>query len=83
MKDEARGIELENLASARIALLERKYDGLATAEDEARLAALTARMRELDPRVTKAERAALASTVAELDDVSSRLQAIRSRFGLG
>jgi hypothetical protein len=76
------GTELERLAAARVELLVRKHDGLATAEDETRLAALTARMRELDPRVTKAELDELENMVAQLDEGSSRLLAIRSRFGL-
>lgn len=83
MIDDALRIELEEVAAARVALVVRQSEGVATAEDEARLALLTARMRELDPHVTKAQLDELTSMSERLEEASSRLQEIRSRFGLG
>jgi hypothetical protein len=67
---------------ARVALLARKYEGLSTVEDDARLAILTARLRKLTPRVTSADLDKLTTMVGELEDVSANLDAIRSKFGL-
>lgn len=66
----------------RVALLARKYEGLSTVEDDARLAILTARLRKLSPRVTSADIDSLTTMVGELEQVSSNLDEIRSKFGL-
>lgn len=67
---------------ARVALLARKYEGLSTVEDDARLAILTARLRKLSPRVTSTDIDNLTTMVGELEQVSSNLDEIRSKFGL-
>ncbi len=67
---------------ARAALLARKYEGLATVEDDARFAILTARLRKLTPRVTSADIEKLDAMVGELEQVSANLDEIRSKFGL-
>lgn len=67
---------------ARVALLARKYEGLSTVEDDARLAILTARLRKLSPRVTSGDIDKLTTMVGELEQVSSNLEEIRSKFGL-
>jgi len=66
----------------RVSLLARKYEGLSTVEDDARLAILTARLRKLAPRVTAADIDNLTTMVAELEQVSANLDEIRSKFGL-
>lgn len=73
---------VDRARDARVALLARKYEGLSTVEDDARLAILTARLRKLSPRVTNADLDRLTTIVGELEQVSSNLDAIRSRFGL-
>lgn len=67
---------------ARVALLARKYEGISTVEDDARLAILTARLRKLSPRVTSADIDKLTTMVGELEQVSSNLEEIRRKFGL-
>jgi hypothetical protein len=64
------------------ALLARKYEGLSTVEDDARLAILTARLRKLTPRVTAADIDKLRTMVGELEQVSANVDEIRSKFGL-
>lgn len=66
----------------RVSLLARKYEGLSTVEDDARLAILTARLRRLAPRVTAADIDKLTTMVGELEQVSANLDEIRSKFGL-
>ena len=73
---------VDRARDARVALLARKYEGLSTVEDDARLAILTARLRKLSPRVTNADLDRLTTIVGELEQVSSNLDAIRSKFGL-
>jgi hypothetical protein len=73
---------IDRARDARVALLAKKYEGVATTEDDARFAILTARLRKLDPRVTDQDHAALNAIVADLEDASSSLDTIRSKFGL-
>jgi len=73
---------IDRARDARVARRAKKYEGVATTEDDARFAILTARLRKLDPRVTDQDHAALSAIVADLEDASSSLDAIRSKFGL-
>ena len=73
---------VDRARDARVALLARKYEGLSTVEDDARLAILTARLRKLSPRVTSVDIDKLTTMVGELEQVSSNLDEIRSKFGL-
>jgi hypothetical protein len=72
----------DRVREARVVLLARKYEGLSTVEDDARLAILTARLQKLSPRVTSADFDNLATMVTEIEQVSSNLDEIRSKFGL-
>jgi hypothetical protein len=72
----------DRVYDARVSLLARKYEGVSTVEDEARLAILTTRLRKLNPRVNSADLEQLTTMVDELEKVSSNLDEIRSKFGL-
>jgi hypothetical protein len=67
---------------ARVVLLARKYEGISTTEDEARIEILTQRLRRLSPRVTPKDLDQLTLMVGQLEEVSSNLDEIRSKFGL-
>ena len=73
---------IDRARDARVALLARKYEGVSTVEDEARIGILTQRLRKLLPRVTPGDVDALSTMVGELEAVSANLDAIRSKFGL-
>lgn len=67
---------------ARIALLARKYEGISTTEDDARLQILTQRLRRLGPRVTPEDLNSLSTMVKQLEETSADLEEIRGKFGL-
>lgn len=67
---------------ARVALLARRYEGVSSVEDEARIKILTLRLRRLSPRVTETDLADLDAMVGELEKVSTNLDAIRAKFGV-
>jgi hypothetical protein len=66
----------------RVALLVRKYEGMSTTEDEARLQILTQRLRRLSPRVTPEDLNSLSTMVGHLEETSADLDEIRAKFGL-
>lgn len=67
---------------ARVALLARKYEGVSTTEDEARIEILTQRLRKLSPRVTTKDLDNVSAMLGQLEEVSSNLDEIRGKFGL-
>jgi hypothetical protein len=67
----------------RIALLVRKYEGLSSAEDSARLAILTERIRRLSPNIPAKALDLMEEMVQSAEDVSTDLADIRAQFGLG
>lgn len=67
----------------RLAILAKKYEGTQlTREDEARVAILTQRLRRLVPRVTAKSWTMAEESVTELEDVASRVEEIRRKYGL-
>lgn len=66
----------------RIALLAKRHADASTVEDDARLAILTGRLRKLSPGVASGDVDNLTAMVDDLEQVSSKLDAIRSKFGL-
>lgn len=73
---------VDRARDARVALLARKYEGVSTTEDEARIEILTQRLRKLSPRVTTTDLDNLSTMIGQLEEVSSNLDEIRSKFGL-
>jgi len=71
-----------NVASKRVALLARAYVRGKSSEDEARLAILTERLRELLPPVSETQWAALDEVASRLDETATRHQKIRECLGL-
>lgn len=77
------GLEASDRArDDRVALLVRRFEGVATTEDEARIEILTQRLRKLSPRVTPTDLDHLSTMVTELEQVSENLEQIRRKFGL-
>jgi hypothetical protein len=78
------GTLLERTRDDRLALLARRYvAGDLTPEDDARLRIATERMRRLLPYVTPADVEAVETMVGEVEALDARLEAIRTRFGIG
>jgi hypothetical protein len=66
----------------RLALLARKYEGDVSVEDTARMQILIERLRKLSPRVTDRDVEHVAEMVADAEDISARLAAVKEKFGL-
>lgn len=75
--------KISALAEARIALMAREDEDLASREDMLRIAMLTERMRALVPRVTPAHINAIAETADLLEKSAESLAKIKARFSLG
>jgi hypothetical protein len=74
--------EVLKARDARLALLARKYEGVASAEDGARLQILTERLRKLAPRVTPHDLEQVVEMVADAESIAARLAAVKDKFGL-
>jgi hypothetical protein len=74
--------EVVNARDARLALLARKYEGMASVQDIARLRILTERLRKLAPRVTAHDVEQVAGMVAEAEGIAAGLDAVKKKFGL-
>ena len=72
----------ERARDARLTLLAKKYEGVSTTEDDARLMILTQRLRKLSPRVTSGDVEKLTTMVGQLEQVSSNLEEVRRKLGL-
>ena len=73
---------MTGIATTRAMLLPRIIDGTATTADEGRFKRLTQRMRELYPRVTDADRQALAETTQRIADGSSVLEGLKHTMAI-
>jgi hypothetical protein len=74
--------EVLKARDVRLALLARKYEGVASVEDTARLQILTERLRKLSPRVTDKDVEQITEMVAEAEGIAARLAAVKEKFGL-
>jgi hypothetical protein len=76
--------EAQTVNSERIALLVRQHsEGVLTAEDQARLDDLTARMLQLDPSVTEKDWETLRDIERRSAETEGHLREIRKKYGLG
>lgn len=74
---------VETARNHRLAILAREFEGAElTREDKARLAILTQRLRKLVPRVTTKSWTIAEEGVAQLEDISARIDDIGARYGL-
>lgn len=74
---------LETTRDHRLAILARELEGAElTREDEARLAILTQRLRNLAPKVTTKAWTIAEEALAKLEDVSVRVDEIGVKYGL-
>lgn len=71
-----------SMKKARVSLLVKKYVGSASKEDSARLDILTARIRNLAPRVSTEEIETLSSIVDKLESSSALLADLRQRYDI-
>lgn len=67
---------------SRITLLVRQYDGSTTKEEAARLEILTQRLRRLSPHVTVADVDELSNVIGRIEEISTRADELRGRFGI-
>lgn|GEM_PF-4530281 len=75
--------EVQTVNSERIALLVRQHSGGAfTAEDQARLESLTARMLQLVPSVTEKDWETLREIERRSDETGALVREIREKYGL-
>ena len=74
--------EVSRAREARLMLLARRYERVASPEDDARMHILTQRLRRLAPRVTESDTNELSSMFGELEAMSESVSAIRRRYGL-
>lgn len=75
--------EAQEVNEERLELLTRKYGNKSfSAEDEARLEALTEKVRRLIPRVTEKDWQALEEVTSRLDAIEERTRSIRKKYGL-
>jgi len=74
--------EVLEARDTRLALLARKYEGVASVEDGARLRILTERLRKLAPRVTHHDLEQVVEMVADAEGIAARLAAVKDKFGL-
>jgi hypothetical protein len=83
-KDVALDAEAQTVNSERIALLVRQHSGSPfTAEDQARLDGLTARMLQLVPSVTEKDWEILRDIERRSAETEGHLREIRKKYGLG
>ena len=73
--------EISKLGEGRSTLLAKRFEGKSSAEDVARIAILTDRLRKLNPRVTAREREAAEQLVDDVETLSARLENLRTKFG--
>jgi hypothetical protein len=74
---------LEKANEERLALVARKFSGeVLSPADEERLAAATARVKSLSPRVTRKERKYLRKVAALTNSFQKRIKRIRGAFNL-
>lgn len=74
---------LETARNQRLAILAREFEGVRLSrEDEARLAILTQRLRRLAPKVTVRSWTVAEEVLAQLEDVSARINDISAKYGL-
>lgn len=80
--DDAELSVIDTYGESRLALLVQKYEGQNTREDSARLEILTQRLRRLSPRVTTEDLTTLTFMVEQIEEISTNMDELRTKFEL-